>query len=630
MVNKWIGLALVTLLSGCGGSDGSDGSSPPSLGDGDVTIVGATTITLGDGAAFYAQVSDGSSRLYQYQWQQLSGPAVNIVNPISPIAAFATTQTGSYQLQVTVGDATEVVSFTVEGNDDTINSYSDQHVVSGGRVSLRAEALDDNGNNYPEDLSWVQTAGPSVADLSSTDATANQLATFTAPMVSQDTLLSFELNSSSGLGSDVVTVLVSAEPAPVDNAFFDQPVARMTPYIDDSPWSTALVQCVYSNQINSPCSVDALPLIGQVSPEPSIDDILERLVVSHPWMGQQFENLLRDNDQFGDFRRLLSSVSAIVISSDIRPSFYWVATGAIYLDPANLWQQPWQRASINEDPDYRIGFGSELSFLTPWRYVDGDNYASPYYLPGNKSPRPWEDLSSQLTSLLYHELAHANDYFPRSTHNSISEDTLLEAYYARVESSGLPSDLLTSSYPLNSSIMFGLGEVMFYGAEPTEAQKLLQPDDVAAQFFSDRAADDYAYSSNREDLAMLFEETLMQLRYGILRDVAVTSGFSDQSSSNLIVAKGQRSRIGDASIVPRAQLIINMLLPEVGQLEGNLGTPIDLTRGLNWFEAIYVGNTSAAKMEVSTQSVAEASTNAAPAGVTYFGGRHQLPHGHHH
>ena len=94
---------------------------------------------------------------------------------------------------------------------------------------------------------------------------------------------------------------------------------------------------------------------------PDIEDILNRTLVSHQWM-KRFEQYLRDSVVGQDMLNLLRGVTAVVISAEVRPSFYWAVTGAIYLDADN-WLTPVERDTLNEAPDYRAGFGAELQLL---------------------------------------------------------------------------------------------------------------------------------------------------------------------------------------------------------------------------------------------------------------------------
>ena len=102
--------------------------------------------------------------------------------------------------------------------------------------------------------------------------------------------------------------------------------------------------------------------------------------------------------------------------------------------------------------------------------------------------------------------------------------------------------------------------------------------------------DDYSYSLHpdatvpREDTAMLVEEALMQLRYGVLRDVAVTNKLVDgASSADLRVHWGQRGRIGEALIRPRLQLVLAEVMPwlPASTVDG-LAAPRLLRAGLTW------------------------------------------------
>ncbi|GAA4880381.1 hypothetical protein [Ferrimonas pelagia] len=626
---------LLTLaLAACGGGGSENGGDPqppdpgtnPNL---SFHLFGATEV-FADSATAFAIIPVNSSSVWETSWQQLSGPTLNIANPSSSVAAFDVQQTGSYVLQYSISNGnfvnTDTVEFVVNQTGGELAILRDHEVVSGGRVSLRAKALDwdDAGAvSQPSNLAWQQIGGPSVADVGNEDPL---LYTFTAPEVDSPTLLQFELTGTvfGNTERDSVYVVVQPAAAPVANAYFDTPIAKVQAYRANSPWAEAMERCVYSTQIAhpNPCTVDELPLLGQTSPDPGIEDVMDRVLVSHPWMGEQFETFLREQDSSGDFLKLLSSVTAVVLSYDIRPSFYWVVTGAIYLDPENLWTTDWQRNTINEDPDYRSGFGNALQFLIPWRYVDGNDYASLYYPPHSHWDRPWTQITPDLASLMYHELAHANDYFPRSLHGSISADTLLDEWSQRNQSKSLPSDQLAASYPLASEAMFDLAGVSFHGNSVTPAQQALSPQDVAQLFFDDRASDYYGYSSTREDLAMLFEEAMMQHRYGIRRDVAVSSNRSDDPDQNVIVAQGQRGRIGEAALSPRLDLVLHELFPELAELSQDLPVPIPMTPGLNWWDNL--------ELEPAADQARPAALHSAQPlqGVTHFGPRHapRTPH----
>jgi hypothetical protein len=150
----------------------------------------------------------------------------------------------------------------------------------------------------------------------------------------------------------------------------------------------------------------------------------------------------------------------------------------------------------------------------------------------NRISRTIAAMSSEMARLLYHELAHANDYFPQSIHANIQGPTLVEEFNRRTSTHSMTSEQLTIRYPLQSAPIYGLAAVNNAGETASNTQKAYTPSDIA-QFFANVLANDaYAYSSTREDAAMLFEEAMMSHRYGVLLDIAVTNKPEDASGLN--------------------------------------------------------------------------------------------------
>ncbi len=537
----------------------------------------------GQSSAIIASLVNQDSQELHFRWQQLEGPTLELVNQNSPILAFDIPAAGSYRFSVHITGTSRDVTGEISINADAastgvLNIRQDHQVVEGNNVSLR---LGQKTGLNESNIGWCIAEGPDVA----IDISDPFRPLFSAPAVSQDTLVRLQAsaNINGALLTDDTYVLTTASPA-ISSSYFDTPVARTHAYRENSPYADVLASCTYSNQLKEACNINQLPLIGQESNPPELEAILNRVLVSHDWMGDNFAAFLTQMDPNSDFANLLQSVSAVVISYDIRPSFYWVVTGAIYLDPNDLWLTPMQRDTINEAPDYRTGFGNELHFMVPWRYVKNNQYASQSFPITTRASRSLAQINADLASLLYHELAHANDYFPRNVHGSLIGPTLLDDYNRRSASQSLISDQVNLQYPLMSSEMTALAEVSFLGRSANATQKAYQASDVSVFFSSDIANDFYAYSSSREDTAMLFEEAMMSHRYQILRDVAITNAPEFITSDTVIVDWGQRGRIGDNSLQDRAALVIDGILPELdGQsVIANLPEPIAMRQGQSW------------------------------------------------
>ena len=579
----------------------------------------------GQSSTIIANILNRDSQDLTFRWQQIDGPNIALVSQNSPVLAFDTPTAGGYRFSLHVTgsnlDVTGEIGINVDpASTGVLNVRQDHQVVEGNNVSLR---LGQQSELSAANISWCVASGPDLM----VDVSDPFRPLFTAPTVTQDTITRLKVNANVNGNqlSDDVFVLTTSAPA-IRSPYFDTPVARTHAYRPASPYANVLANCVYSNQLNDSCTINTLPLIGQTSSDLNHETILNRVLVSHDWMGDNFAAFLAQMDPNSDFARLLQSVTAVVISYDVRPSFYWVVTGAIYLDPNDLWLTPSQRDTINEAPDYRSNFGNDLNFVMPWRYVKDNQYASLGVPITVRANRTLAQINPDLASLLYHELAHANDFFPRSVHATLTGPRLLDDYSRRNANKSLISDQVSKTYPLTSTEMMGLANVSFLGAAASNVQKTYQASDVSTFFSTDIASDFYAYSSTREDTAMLFEEAMMSYRYQILRDVAVTNKPAILTADSLIIDWGQRGRIAQDSLENRAALVIDEMLPELNgiSLVESLPEPINMVQGQSWRQTLAI---SPANTQLKGQSNAAAinAESRFEAELRLSGDRHQHP-----
>jgi len=382
----------------------------------------------------------------------------------------------------------------------------------------------------------------------------------------------------------------------------------LRPAVADSPYKSAIVNCMNTaNNSASSCKLSALPFIGQKTSAPTKADILAQTVVSHPWMATRFSQLL---DQMpNDIFLLFRGVTGIVIAADIRPSHYRSDTGAIYLDPADLWLNAAERATISKEEDYRSGFSNGLAFRSMWRYVQGNKYAyNSYPLDGVVSSRTINDVVRPMAALLFHELAHANDFMPPAFVGQINPNLTVAEAIGNMESSFISTGLKLQS-PLSSQMQYDLARVMFYGATATDDQKRLAAGQVGLDFSVDGASDSYNYSSQYEDVAMLFEEVMMKYHYNVDKDMAFTDAppATGATCANYVVRWGVRNRIGNPLVKSRAQLIVNKVLGvnNTSAYFSALPVPRSMTNGADWCANLTssFGNLNTVSQKISDQSV---------------------------
>lgn len=602
-------LILVTFigaaLSGCGGS-GGDSTSPtpptqtpsyssatPAITESNLALYGDVSAEAGQSVGFAVTSVDGQA-ISQSSWQQLSGTAVDLLASHTQAVGFDVPEAGTYQFEYTAtfADGTsQTVSFDMTAQasqSDQANIRLDHSATELGRVSLR---VDSDASKAITSISWNQAFGPEPDEITySTDTTNGPEYSmyFDAPSVSEDEILVFSatITYSDGTQASDDAYVVVKDTTFASNGYFPQSelyvTTDMIPYVDDSPYADVLADCVYSNTLNSTCSFNTLPLIGQETTTPTIDDILDRLVVSHKWMGDRFKEFLQNSSSSEDMLKLLRATNAIVISYEVRPSFYWAATGAIYLDAANFWRTPEERDTLNTAPDYRSDFGNDLRFGIYWRYLKDSEYyyPQPSLAAANRNSRDFARLEAAVSWLMYHELAHANDFFPSTSWANLSSTSNPLSY---ASNNSTDSDGMIARYPLASDILSDLAQVNYGGETATSAQKALTAEDGANEFKQDTAVSFYSYYTHREDYATMFERFMMLYRLGVSADVAVISAVNNP---NATMAWAQRDRIADGALVNRADYAIARVLPEldVAAARASLPAPITYPSGASWYD----------------------------------------------
>jgi hypothetical protein len=603
--------AAASLLAGCGGGGGGEGggadtSPPPAvIGKASVCADGSTAwgttaksgVAVGRNGAVV--VAGCAGPIDSPQWVQTGGAAVQAaLSDKTQTLDFQAPSPGTYRFRVSFRDAqgaarSEEVVQEVEpaAGDTSLALRVSQSVRMGGNVSVRAWPQLAAGDAM-RSIVWQQTEGPAVT----LDTGDSHVALFTAPAVARDTLIRLRATLTTTAGataSDEALVLVEHHTQASENdsaaVWRGEHVSRVYAYRSSGPHAAALRRCVYDTALRDStlCPLSQLPFLAQETGGalPSIEQVMNRVLVSHDWIGRNFETFLREHDSAGDLRRMLQSVTAIVIGSHVRPSFYYAGTGAIYLDADNFWLTPDERDTVNEAPDFRSHFGDPLQYTTLWRYVRGNTNIFRAYHPRQREARGTPALLDEAGWLLFHELAHALDFLPPAAYGSLVASAGAWANIApRVQAGQLTSDRVPALYPLASSALAGLGQVRFLGAAADATQRAYTPQQVAAWFAADLATDDYAYASPREDIAMTLEEFLMSRRLDLRRDFAITPRWGPGTTgATALVVWGQRGRVAEPALRARLRLVVQQLTPWIAAGEADLlPPPIAMRAGDSW------------------------------------------------
>lgn len=391
-------------------------------------------------------------------------------------------------------------------------------------------------------------------------------------------------NNQAGNGDSESTTTTATNPngGPLAVEFDDlQPVLGTATYADALIGCAALDIEEYREQYS--CSLSELPFIGQQHANPSIDDIMGRVVVSHDWMGERFRDALEVLP--ADVLLMFRAVTAIVIDADIRPAYYWGGTAAIYLDPFYLWTTNAEKQTINRQEDFRASFGDELNFIDTWRYTKDNDFAFPSWSLNNDVERNVDQMSMALLRLLYHELAHANDFMPPAELAGLSPSLSVLQALESVANNWVSNELYDDS-PANSQLMVNLADARFRTGEPSETQKTFSAEFVGSEHANDVPNHFYGYSTRREDLAMMFEAVMMKRNFDIEMDIAYLDipTQSDPSCNDYKVGWGKRNLIGSALVKDRANFVAAKVLPELdwNLFFQNIDSDKDMLAGVGW------------------------------------------------
>ncbi|ASJ72082.1 hypothetical protein [Granulosicoccus antarcticus] len=363
-------------------------------------------------------------------------------------------------------------------------------------------------------------------------------------------------------------------------------VDELAVYRTDSPYASLIKECALVETADEACTLEALPFIAQATPDFTKEDIMNRLLVTHDWMGERFETLLEDAPD--SMIPLFGSLTSIVIGSTVRPSHYWAGTGGIQLDPATLWLSLEEKANVSIADDYRSEFDKDLQF---WEFVSmriGDAPAIQFFDLSDREERTLKDIEIPVYRLLYHELSHAVDYLPTESIATL-DSSLVPARALDNNSQLFLSPRLNLDLPLYSQTLYDLGQVSFQGEIATEEQQGFTPTFVGSEMANDGAAEFYGYNTLREDFATLFTAGMMKREFNIDYYSAFVNKPVDESQyrcDELLVGWGVKNRLADTLVAARARWVAESIYGPNTLIDGffanELGEAVPMTVGLDW------------------------------------------------
>lgn len=361
-------------------------------------------------------------------------------------------------------------------------------------------------------------------------------------------------------------------------------------YRSGSPYADVLKNCIVV--VDDPCTLAVLPYIGQEHDNPSVANIMDRVLVTHDWMGLRFEQILYQLP--AETLALFKPLTAVLIGSEVRPSTYWSKYGRIKLDPANLWLSKSEKVTVSQAPDYREEFGSALKFDSYWRMVKDNDYAWDFFSLSDDSERQLKDITLRMARLLFHELAHANDYIPPAAFANLEASDTPRSATDRLYSDSLAIQLYDEALNISaqSSPLYPLARTLYRDEEISDELAAYTGQDAGAVMAGQGKATFYGYSSIQEDIATLFAQSLMRRYYGVETHTAFIDLPADQENATCVdylIGWGSTNRMAASRVAVRAEWVMKQIMgdtPAIDSFFQRIGSEGSLPMGVAWCRSL--------------------------------------------
>jgi len=173
-----------------------------------------------------------------------------------------------------------------------------------------------------------------------------------------------------------------------------------------------LLRCAQAST-RAPCTLGELSMIGQEFSDPTVEDIMHRVVVTHDWAGLRFKQILERMPP--STLALFKPVTHIYIGSEKQDTTFFYSPGRLVINIDALWMNPEEKSAIPVAEDTGSGttdggtetLDSGMQFVVGARTLIGGEFA---IASRSGSEREFDRLPFSLAFDLYWTLAYAHNF----------------------------------------------------------------------------------------------------------------------------------------------------------------------------------------------------------------------------
>ena len=399
-------------------------------------------------------------------------------------------------------------------------------------------------------------------------------------------------------GNDVPSNI--GEPVPFLET--DVPVNQRSPiFIDEAklavangPYKSSLLRCAQVSA-QSPCTLGELPMIGQATTDPTVQDIMNRVVITHDWAGVRFEQILQRLPS--QTLRLFKPVTLVYIGSENEYTQYSYDLGSLRIKIDDLWINETERKAVYSSSNApatnapaSASADNGLQFEPRIRWMLG---AENVYDGFATVDRQYQQITIAVGMAIYEFLAYPNNFARADSYGLMVASQYPNDIFNLDNSVPVSQELyLDQNLTFDSSYLYSLANVHFNGEELGPGQDSFTAQGAGAEIGAQGKPSFYSFQSQLFDTVTLFILAMAKMNHNVYLDVAMVEkplGPRVLGCDDYKIGWGVRNRIAAPKVSARARFVVEQFIGQSADTDNffsnKLGQEVSLPVGFGWCDS---------------------------------------------